>query len=84
MMVDPAHAYNYWRKVFVDSSDGQFTPRDFDRWFRNGAKLATDSITYLPTTQTPGSKEHFNVLMRTALNQMLEACSDRRFGKRGE
>jgi len=83
-MVDPVYAYNYWRKVFVDSSDGKFTSRDFDKWFRNGSNLATDKMTYFPTNQTPGSKEHFDVLMRTALIQMLEACSDGHFGKRGK
>ncbi len=81
--MDADHAYNYWRKVFVDSSDGHFTKADFDRWFRNGSRLADDALWYLPTADdyTPGSKEHFDVRMRIAFMNMLEACARGSFGE---
>lgn len=76
------HAYNYWRKVFVETSDGRFSNEDFDRWFRGGAKPVADSFGYFGTVEVdnPGSKEHFNQVVRQAFIDMLNACSDRRFG----
>ncbi|WP_372522825.1 hypothetical protein [Sulfuricaulis sp.] len=75
------YAYNYWKKSFVDSSDGHFTKQDFDKWFRNGARHATDALGFFPTVDSPGSKEHFDILMRQGFISMLEACADGRFGK---
>ncbi len=75
------HAYNYWRKSVVDSSDGYFTKEDFDKWFRNGAIHATDHLGYFGTIDEPGSKEHLDILIRNSFISMLEACAEGRFGK---
>lgn len=79
--MDFAYAYNFWRKVFVERSEGHFSNEDFDRWFMNGAKPVADSITYFGTVEEPGSKEHFHEEMRVAFIDMLEACAEGRFGK---
>lgn len=73
MAVDYEYAYNYWRKVFVDASDGHFRNRDFDQWFRH--------YPFAVANPRPGSKEHFDQLALTAFNQMLEACAAGRFSK---
>jgi hypothetical protein len=75
------YAYNYWRKVFVESSDGHFTNKDFDKWFRNGSKQVSNSLGYFGTVEELGSKEHFDLQMRIAFISMLEACADGIFGK---
>lgn len=75
------HAYNYWRKGFVDSSGGHFAKKDFDKWFRNGAKHSSDALGFFPIIEDPGSKEHFDVLMREAFSAMLEACAKGAFKK---
>ena len=31
--MDSTHARNYWRKAFVEASDGRFSPSQFDEWF---------------------------------------------------
>ena len=79
--MDFEYAYNYWRKAFVESSDGYFDKEDFDKWFRNDAQHITDSFGYFPTIDDPGSKEHFDVLARQTFITMLKACADGRFGK---
>jgi len=83
MSTNLSHAYNYWRKIFVESSDGHFTKEDFDKWFRAGAKPVADSPGYFGTVEvdSPGSKEHFNQAMRAAFADMLDACAKGQFGK---
>jgi hypothetical protein len=81
MAVDWDYAYNYWRKVFTESCDGKFSKADFDEWFRNGSEHASDSMSYFATVDVPGSKEHFDIEMRTAFINMLQACAEGRFGK---
>ena len=50
------YAYNYWRKIFVDGSDGHFNKDDFDKWFRNDAQHVSDAFGYFPTIDNPVRK----------------------------
>ncbi len=77
--MDFEYAYNYWRKTFVASSDGHFTNKDFDKWFRNGVNHPTDALSYFGVIDNPGSKEHFDLQMRQSFISMLQACEDGRF-----
>ena len=80
-MANFQHAYNYWRKVFVEASDGHFSKEDFDKWFLAGAKPVAGSFGYFGTVEVDnlGSKEHFNQVLRQAFIDMIEACEDGRF-----
>ena len=77
------YAYNFWRKVFVDSADGLFSKGDFDKWLRGGAKPIASSLEYIGTVDVdmPGSKEHFDQLIRMVFVDMLNACAEGRFGR---
>jgi hypothetical protein len=79
--MDFDYAVNYWRKVFVESSEGQFTNRDFDKWFRSGISPRDIPTQFFGIVDAPGSREHFDLAMRTALVAMLEACVAGRFGE---
>jgi hypothetical protein len=82
MGVDLEHACNYWRTVFVNTSEGKFTKRDFEEWFR--AKAGDDPlpVSHIGVPDRLGSSEHFDMLMRTSLLQMLEACEGGRFSSK--
>jgi len=82
--MDWEYAYNYWRKAFIERSEGRFTRDDFDQWFRNGAQHASDSLGYFGTTPEPGSNEDFELTKRVAFIDMLKACADGQFGKPSE
>lgn len=81
MPVNFKHAYNYWRMMFVEQSDGEFSKKQFDEWFCAGAKPDADALgfTHIVDANFRGTKEHFSQTLTAALVDTLNACAEGRF-----
>ena len=77
--VNLEHAYNYWRKAFLESSEGHFTKDQFEAWFRSKAGKNPLPLLHIGVPDRLGTPEHFDMSMRTSFKSMLEACADGRF-----
>ena len=79
--MDWHYAYNFWRRIFVDSSKGRFTEADFDQWFHNGSMSDDRPIGLVPVGGQYDQQSHFFNTNRAAFAAMLDACAEGRFGR---
>lgn len=76
-----SHAYNYWRKVFVDKAGGAFSEEEFDRWFWRTKKKKLRHVVPFIAQEKPGSKAHFRAVVHESMVLMLVACARGDFSK---
>jgi hypothetical protein len=79
--VNIEHANSYWRTVFERSSNGRFTKGDLDKWFRSKAGPNPSPLAHIGVPDRFGTPEHFDMIMRSSLHTMLEACAKGQFSQ---